>query len=174
MLILQYFLIGTHNAVAEVTKGGKTMSLKFLSVTVIIITAMLLSSCNKAELGSTIGGLSGAAIGGQLGDRKHRGRNAILGAFAGTLIGYIVGNEMDKYDKQRLNQTFETSQSYKKVKWVNPDTHNNYEVTPEPAYSGRNGNPCRDAYIEAVIDGEYKQVKTTACRNNNGTWEIIK
>ena len=147
---------------------------KLLLFTVLVAFVAIVTGCNKAELGSTIGGLSGAAIGGQLGDRKHRARNAIIGAFAGTVIGYIIGNEMDKYDREELNHTFETVPSNKKVSWVNPDTKNKYYVTPEPAYTGKRGRPCRDAFIEAVIDGEYKQVKTTACRNPNGTWEIIK
>jgi surface antigen len=156
-------------------KGGVEMSKKYiLLITVLVIFAMFAISCNRAELGSTIGGLGGAAVGGQIGDKKHRGRNAIIGAFAGAVIGYIVGNEMDKYDKQKLNETFETVPSHKKVKWVNPDNNNRYEVTPEPAYTADDGRPCRDAYIQAVINGEYKQVKTTACRNNNGQWEIIK
>ncbi len=149
--------------------GNKKVIILFL-----MIISFTLASCNKAQLGSTIGGLGGAAVGGQIGNKHDRLRNAIIGAFAGTVIGYIVGNEMDKYDKQQLNQTFETSPSHKKVTWVNPDNNNRYEVTPEPAYTGDNGRPCRDAYIEAVIDREYKQVKTTACRNNDGTWEIIK
>jgi surface antigen len=150
------------------------MSKKYLYLSIALIFSILFSACTQAELGTAIGGLGGAAVGGQIGDKKHRTRNAIIGAFAGTMIGYIVGNEMDKSDKQKLNNTFETTPSHKKVKWINPDNNNSYEVTPEPAYTANDGRPCRDAYIQAVIDGKYKQVKTTACRNNNGIWEIIK
>ncbi len=146
----------------------------YLLMLALVIFSLILASCNRAELGTTIGGLGGAAIGGQIGDKSHRSRNAIIGAFAGAVIGYIVGNEMDKYDRQKLNQTFEKVPSNKKVEWVNPDTHNKYEVTPEPAYTSNDGRVCRDAYIQAVINGEYKQVKTTACRNDDGTWQIIK
>ncbi len=141
---------------------------------ILIALSFTLFSCTSAQLGSTIGGLGGAAIGGQIGDKSHRSRNAIIGAFAGAVIGYIVGNEMDKYDREKLNQTFEKVPSHKKVTWVNPDNHNKYEVIPEPAYTSNDGRVCRDAYIQAVINGEYKQVKTTACRNDDGTWEIVK
>ncbi len=145
-----------------------------LLLSIMALSSLFLFSCTQGQLGSTIGGLGGAAIGGQVGSKHDRLRNAAIGALAGTVIGYIVGNEMDKNDRQQLTNTFETQPSHKRVEWVNPDNGNRYNVTPEPAYRGSNNRDCRDAYVEAVIGGEYKQVKTTACRNYDGTWEIVK
>ena len=139
------------------------------------LTFLVVTGCmtDKAQMGAVLGTLGGAAVGGQVGKSKDRRRNAIIGALAGGVIGYIFGNEMDKADRTKLSQTFENTPSNKTVTWVNPDTQNTFTVTPEPAYYQGN-RPCRDAYIKAVINGEVKQIKTTACRNNAGIWEIIK
>ena len=149
---------------------------KIISVILICFIPFLYSSCTttKAQQGSVLGTLAGAAVGAQLGKSGDRRKNAIIGAGIGLVIGYIIGNEMDKYDRQKLNETFEYQPSHKKVEWVNPDTGKKFEVTPEPAYKGNDGRICRDAYIQAVVKGEYKQIKTTACRNPDGTWEIVK
>ena len=85
----------------------------------------------------------------------------------------LVGNEMDKYDRQRLNQVYETQPSGQSAAWVNPDTGNQYTVTPEPAFTNPSTDQvCRDAVINAVIDGREQQVHTTACRGPDGQWHV--
>ncbi len=141
----------------------------------LLLFVFLTGACttNKAQMGAVIGTLGGAAVGGQVGKKKDRRKNAVIGAFIGGVVGYIIGNEMDKYDRQKLNQTFEKVSSDKTNKWVNPDTGNKYEVTPEPAFY-ENSRICRKAKIKAIIDGKEEIVETTACRNPEGIWEIVR
>ena len=123
----------------------------------------------KGQQGA-VGGAAGGALLGQLIGRDTK--STLIGATLGGLVGYIIGNEMDKYDRDKLNKTYETTPSYEKTSWVNPDTGKEYSVTPQPAYQDTaNDRVCRKAEIEAVIDGKKEITEALACREN-GRWVI--
>lgn len=143
----------------------------YKNIFVILILVFLTSSCmaTKGQQGA-VGGAAGGALLGQLigGDTK----STLIGATLGGLVGYIIGNEMDKYDREQLNKTYETTPSYEKTSWVNPDTGKEYSVTPQPAYQDTtNDRVCRKAEIEAIIDGKKEITEAIACREN-GRWVI--
>ncbi len=132
----------------------------------------LFSGCagmNKAQSGALGGAAGGAAIGQMIG---HNTEATLIGAAVGTMLGYIVGNEMDKYDKQQLNHVYETGVSNQGSAWINPDSGNQYTVTPQPAYQNSANQVCREAEIEAIIDGQPQITKSTACRDANGHWRL--
>jgi len=138
---------------------------------IVLILAFLCSSCltTKGQKGAA-GGAAGGAILGQLIGRDTE--SVLIGAAIGGLVGYIIGNEMDKYDREQLNETYESTPSYEKSSWVNPDTGKEYSVTPQPAYQEPTDNRvCRKAEIEAVIDGKKEITEAVACREN-GRWVI--
>lgn len=140
----------------------------FLSLT------LLLSSCasgpNKAGIGAAGGAAGGAILGQAIG---HNTEATLIGAVAGGLLGYIIGNEMDKYDRQQLNHVYERGVSGQTSAWRNPDSGNSYQVTPQPAYSNPSTHqPCRQAKIQSIIDGKQETVYSTACRDNNGHWRL--
>lgn len=127
---------------------------------------------NKGQSGAGIGAASGAIVGQIIGESTEA---TLIGAAVGGMLGYIVGNEMDKADRQQLNSVYETGRSGQASGWNNPDNGNNYQVTPQPAYTPASSNePCRKAEIEAVIDGKRETTYTTACRDENGQWKIQK
>ena len=133
-----------------------------------------LSSCSnpsKGQKGVVIGGTSGALIGQAIGRDTEA---TLIGAAVGTVLGYIVGNEMDKYDRQELNQAYEYGPSGQSTTWQNPDNFNSYQVIPQPAYTRpqQPQTPCRRAEILATIDGKTEKTYTTACRNSAGQWEL--
>lgn len=140
-----------------------------------IIFMLIISGCatttTKGTSGAAIGAATGAIAGQAIG-RSTKG--TLLGAAVGGLIGYIVGNEMDKYDKEQLNQVYESSPSNQRTQWVNPDTHRSYVVTPKPAYTQPSGQVCREAEILATVDGRPEKVVSTACRDSQGRWVIQK
>ena len=142
-----------------------------LSSIVAIIALLLLSSCaNKAQTGAAGGAAAGAIIGQAIG---HNTGGTLIGAAVGTMLGYIVGNEMDKYDRQQLNHMYERGVSNQRSTWVNPDTGNEYSVTPQPAYQNSSTRQvCRRAEIDATIDGRRERTVSTACRNSQGEWEL--
>ncbi len=144
---------------------------KYISVAV-ILSLFLVSGCanmNKAQTGAAGGAASGAVIGQAIG--KNTG-GTLIGAAVGTMLGYMVGNELDKYDRQQLNKVFESGQSGQPTSWVNPDTGNSYQATPQPAYQTANAQICRDGQVEAVIDGKKEVIHSTTCRDQSGLWRV--
>lgn len=140
---------------------------------VLLLTLLALTSCaNKAQTGAVGGAAAGAIIGQAIG---HNTGGTLIGAAVGTMLGYIVGNEMDKYDRQQLNHVYERGTSSQPSSWVNPDTGNQYMVTPQPAYQNPSTQRvCRRAEINAVIDGRQEKTYSTACRDEYGQWELQK
>jgi surface antigen len=149
--------------------------MKHVSAVLIICSLFLLTSCaqtgmTKGSQGAIGGAAGGALIGQAIG---HNTEATLIGLAVGTMIGYIVGNEMDKYDRQQLNHVYERGVSGNTTAWVNPDNGNRYSVTPQPAYaSPRTDQPCRKAEVIALIDGKEERTYTTACRDANGQWQL--
>lgn len=144
----------------------------------LLIPAMLLllTSCapgqySRGAQGVGLGSVAGALIGQAIG-RNHQ--STLVGAALGTMFGYIVGNEMDKYDRQQLSYTYESAPSGQPTTWRNPDTGNSYQVTPRPAYYPPSNpeNPCRRAEILATIDGKTQKTYAAACRVSDGQWVL--
>jgi surface antigen len=147
----------------------------------LLLAGLLLTGCtmsandprlegNKGKVGAAGGAAAGALIGQVIG---HNTESTLIGTAAGALLGYIVGNEMDKYDRRELNHVYERGVSNQPTAWVNPDTGNQYTVTPTPAYTRPGSSqPCRDAEIRAMVNGEEKITRTTACRQPDGSWVL--
>jgi surface antigen len=143
----------------------------------ILFLCVLVHGCagggGKARQGALLGGLGGAAVGGQLGPKEDRGKSAIIGAGIGAVLGYIIGNEWDKYDEERLTHTLETVPSGRTTEWVNPDTGNRYIATPEPAYR-QDDRIYRDIEIDGYVDGKRETVHAKAYRNPDGSWQLVQ
>lgn len=144
--------------------------MKHLSV-LALLSLLLLSSCaTKGQTGAVGGAAAGALVGQAIG---HNTGATLIGAAVGGLLGYIVGNEMDKYDREQLNHAYERGISNQRSAWVNPDSGNQYAVTPQPAYQNPSSHQvCRRAEIEAIIDGKPQRTYSTACRDQYGTWQL--
>ncbi len=146
-----------------------------LLLPVLLSLSILLSSCGggqatKAGVGMGGGAAAGALIGQAIG---HNTEATLIGAAIGSMLGYMVGNEMDKYDRQQLNHVYERGISGQTNAWRNPDSGNSYQVTPQPAYiNPKTTQPCRKAEIQAIIDGKQETTYTTACRDENGHWQL--
>ena len=144
--------------------------MKYVSVLALLFLMLLASCANRAQTGAAGGAAAGALIGQAIG---HSTEGTLIGAAVGTMLGYIVGSEMDKYDRQQLDHMYERGVSNQRSSWVNPDTGNQYTVTPQPAYQEPSSRRvCRRAEIEAVIDGRPERTYSTACRNEYGQWEL--
>jgi surface antigen len=141
-----------------------------LLVVLLLGLAACASNMTKAQQGATVGALTGALVGSNVGERSLT--TAIVGAGAGLLLGYVVGNEMDKYDKTMVSQTLETRPSSTSSSWVNPDTGKRFSASPGSAYQGDQGRICRPIQIKSWIDGEEKLVEAQACRDPNGRWVL--
>lgn len=144
--------------------------MRHLNVIALLLLFLLSSCATKGQTGALGGAAGGALIGQAIG---HSTGATLIGAAVGAGLGYIIGNEMDKYDRSQLNNAYESGASNQQSSWVNPDSGNQYAVTPQPAYQNPNTNQvCRQAEINAVIDGRSQRTSSTACRNSYGEWEL--
>jgi surface antigen len=124
----------------------------FLSFTA--ATALVLSACSgqptQQESGMVIGGVLGGLLGAQVGHGEGRTLATIVGTLAGAAIGGAVGTGVPST-------------------WRNPDTGNQYTVTPTRTYETAQG-PCREYTVDAMVAGKPDKVYGTACRQADGSW----
>jgi surface antigen len=138
----------------------------------------LLTGCQttQAQNGATLGTLAGATLGALTFKNKISG--AAIGAGAGMLVGYIAGNEMDKYDaydERQISNTLETAPSGHATQWVNPDSRVQYQAIPAPPRQYDNGRVERDVTLKArMADGSTQTVYAKAYRQPDGSWQLVQ
>ena len=152
---------------------------KYLAV---VILPLALMSCHQdAGTKQTLGTILGAAGGAVLGSKIGKGRGRIAGVAVGTLLGAYVGSEvgksLDRADRAALERTtqtsLESSPSGTSSTWNNPDSGHYGSVTPEPAYKSSDGRYCREYQQTVVIDGQTQNAYGTACRQPDGSWQVV-
>jgi surface antigen len=126
----------------------------------------------QEQAGMVIGGVLGGVLGSQVGGGHGRTAAIIAGTLAGAAIGGAVGNSMDEVDRMRTAQTLETVRTGVPAQWRNPDTGNEYTVVPTSTYDSA-GGPCREYTIDAVVGGRPDKVYGTACRQPDGSWQVM-
>ncbi len=146
-----------------------------VQLALIMLAMIALGGCQEVrnqEAGAVVGGVLGGVLGSQVGGGRGQIAATIAGTMIGTIIGGRVGASMDEADRQRANRSFETTRTGETESWKNPDSGNQYEVTPTKTH-GSSERPCRDYTTDAVIDGRKETIRGTACRRSDGTWETI-
>jgi surface antigen len=98
----------------------------------------------------------------------------IAGVFGGGYIGYQLELNLNKIDRQRMQETtqmsLENTQAGVTNVWNNPDSGHFGTVTPTRTFRGIGGEICRDFSQTVEIDGERYQATGTACRERDGLW----
>ncbi len=147
-----------------------------IGVTLAAIVAVGLSGCSSISK-QTVGSVTGSAVGGAVGSTigKGHGRTVatIGGSVAGALLGGAIGKSMDQVDKMKMNQALENSRTGQATTWNNPDSGDQYTVTPTKTYTSVDNQPCRDFTTTATIEGQRQEVNGKACRQANGKWKVV-
>jgi len=112
----------------------------------------------------------GAAVGSTIGGGTGRTVAIIAGTIAGGVIGNRIGQKLDEADRIKAAQALETSQTGQRTAWKNPDSGEQYAITPTRTYE-TSGAHCRDFTFVASVDGKSETVQGTACRQPDGTWK---
>lgn len=129
--------------------------------------------CNREAVGSVLGGVLGGLAGSNMGRGDGRRAATIAGALIGVLVGKSVGRHMDQVDQYCTGQTFEYAQDRQSIQWHNPDERTTYSVTPINHFQTRDGRYCREYTSQASIGGRQQQTYGTACRQPDGSWQIV-
>ena len=143
----------------------------------VLIALFMTSGCSTTQgpnenAGMIIGGLIGGALGHQIGDGRGQTVATVIGALAGTAIGGNVGRSMDETDRLKVAHSLETVRTGVATSWQNPDTDTHYQIIPTRTYENV-GTPCREYQMEAIIGGKKELIYGTACRQADGSWEVI-
>ena len=101
---------------------------------------------------------------------------------AGTLAGSSIALAEDNVglappEQQAMTDTvqhaLEDNQTNQSSDWVNPDTGNSGGVTPTRTFTNDQGEPCREFISTIIIGGQQQQGYGTACRQPDGSWQIV-
>jgi surface antigen len=129
--------------------------------------------CNRQVLGGLLGGMTGAAIGSQIGKGDTRTAAIIGGTIIGMIVGGSIGRSMDEVDQNCVGQTLEHAPDGETIYWNNQRDGTQYRVTPVKTYEAKGGRYCREYQTTSVIGGRRQQTYGTACRQPDGSWELV-
>lgn len=146
------------------------------------ISVFMLAACQQSTglskenigtgAGALLGGLAGSQVGGGSGRLWATGAGALLGA----LVGSEVGASLDRADRAYLNQANQKARSApigETISWDNPRTGNRGVVTPVREGSTQSGRYCREFQQTIYVGGREETGYGTACRQPDGSWEIV-
>lgn len=141
-----------------------------------VVCLALLGGCasyqsQQEQSGMLVGGLLGGLVGSQIGGGDGRTAAILLGTLIGSAVGGSVGRSMDETDRIKTSRAFETVRTGVPSSWRNPDTGHQYIVVPTRTFESTSG-PCREYTIDALIGGRNERVFGTACRQQDGSWQI--
>ena len=132
---------------------------------------------SHATGGTILGGAAGAALGSQFGNGKGKLVAVGVGALVGALIGRDIGHSMDAADRRyatnTMNQALETAPTCTTITWNNPGNGNRGAVMPTRTYEVTPGRYCREFQQQIFIGGKVQDAYGTACRQPDGSWEIV-
>ena len=149
-----------------------------LAVVGALAAALSLSACAGAGPNQQVGGLSGALIGGAIGSQIGGGPGeriaaGVLGAAIGGLIGGQIGANLDAEAQRRAyfaEQQALSAPPGRPVRWDSDDAYGEV-IAFEPARTSRGF--CREYTHTIYVGGRPQQGYGTACRQPDGSWQIV-
>lgn len=148
-------------------------------VAVLLLCALLLTSCASAGPKTAVGAATGAAAGGLIGAAAGGGAEGIVGGvLLGGLLGGAVGNALDQRDREYAYQSYQQGlESYRVGEtstWHNPDSGHSGTITPTNTYQTSQGQYCREYQQTVTVGGQTEQAYGTACRQPDGSWKVVR
>ena len=132
-----------------------------------------IGTCNRELVGSVLSGAVGGVLGSNVGKGTGQTVAIVGGTILGVLVGGSIGRTMDQVDQNCVGQIMEHSPTGRAVEWQNPDTGVSYEVVPTETRQDTQGRYCREYQTTATVGGRTQQVYGLACRQPDGSWQII-
>lgn len=132
-------------------------------------------TCDRGLISSELlGGLLGGAAGGAIGSRFGQGTGKLAAVAGGTLIGALIGGSigrsMEPADQACAITALDHVPDDSRIRWSG-DRYD-YAMVPTRSYE-RGGRYCRDYTTTAYIGDRPDIVTGTACRMQDGAWEIV-
>jgi surface antigen len=146
------------------------------------VLALMLAGCasdygQKQAIGGILGGIGGGVAGAQFGGGTGRLVAAGVGTLLGAYLGSEVGKSLDRADRAYAVETAHSALEYNPsgyaASWRNPDSGHYGTVTPVRTYEAAPGRFCREYQSTIHVGGRMEQGYGTACRQPDGSWEIV-
>jgi surface antigen len=99
-----------------------------------------------------------------------------IGVLLGGLVGSEIGRSLDKADvayAQRANYEAHSAPIGETISWNNPDTGNSGNVVTTNDGQDTAGRYCREYQQTIYVGGQQASGYGIACRQADGTWEIV-
>ena len=161
----------------------KTTLRPFVLLSAVLLTPHAWADCDRSGTSGqeVMGTLVGAALGGLVGSQigHGTGRKVAIGAgvLAGGYLGNRIGNKLSCQDQEYHYDTTQSTLEYKPTggtaAWVNPDSGASGSVTPTRTFISQSGQPCRNFTQTITVDGQREDIQATACRQQDGSWQIV-
>lgn len=156
--------------------------MKWNRITAALVVLLLAFGCAEQRgPKETVGGLTGAALGGLLGAQFGSGRGQLATTATGVLIGALIGSEigasMDEVDRLKANEAVNKAHSAplgETIAWNNPDSGNSGTVTPLRDGVSESGQYCREFQQSVTIGGRTEEAFGIACQQPDDTWRIVQ
>jgi len=126
--------------------------------------------------GTVLGAVGGAVAGAQFGHGTGKIAATALGTLLGAFVGHEVGASLDRADQmaeQQAEQSAFQAPLGQTVSWNNPDSGHTGTFTPVRDGTDQQGYYCREFQENVVINGQSQQAVGSACRQPDGTWQLI-
>jgi surface antigen len=165
---------------------GKTRMRNFIQKLVLgtmMVSTLALGACQTMDGSNTkqvVGTGGGAIIGGILGSKVGGGSGQLWATGAGALLGALVGSEIGKsldaadrgYASKATHQAYDAPVG-ETISWRNPDSGNYGNITPTRDGYSSSGRYCREYQQTIYVGGKKESGYGTACRQPDGSWEIV-
>ncbi len=129
--------------------------------------------CDRELLGGLLGAAAGGFIGSKIGDGKGQLAAVAGGTLLGFLVGGSIGRSMDTVDQNCVGQALEHAGDGETIVWDTPESGGQYQVTPKQTFQRADGRYCREYTATAVVGGEAQNTYGTACRQPDGSWQLV-
>jgi surface antigen len=130
-------------------------------------------TCNRQMLGAVVGGGAGAVLGSTIGKGDGKLLAVAGGAILGVLAGGAIGHSMDEVDQNCIGQTLEHAPNGQRIAWRSPEGSQQYTVVPTQTFQAEDGRYCREYTADAQIGGHVQKTYGMACRQPDGSWQIV-
>lgn len=157
--------------------------MKKIALAMMAVSTLALGGCQTMDGSNTkqiVGTGGGALIGGILGSKVGGGSGQLWATGAGALLGALVGSEigksLDAADQQYASKaTYQAQEAPigETVKWNNPQSGNYGTITPTKDGYSSSGKYCREYQQTIYVGGKQESAYGTACRQPDGSWEVV-
>lgn len=131
---------------------------------------------SKESGGAIIGAAAGAIAGAQFGKGRGQLATTAIGTLLGSLVGSDVGRSLDKADLMYAGRAQERAYSApvgQSIQWNNPESGNRGTITTTRDGTASTGEYCREFQQNVTIGGKTEQAYGTACRQPDGSWQLV-